>query len=86
MAKHTDNFVTVFRTKQLPYLEGACEVLQEAGIPSEQWEENDCGSWPVSTDGGTSVGTQSWSLRVPKQFEGQAKQLLSSLPFPGAFL
>jgi hypothetical protein len=85
MAKDTETFVTVFRTTQLLYLDSACEVLQEADIPCEQMEETAGGTWPAMRAGESmNMPAMSWSIRVPKQFEEQAKLILSSLPFQGA--
>ena len=85
MTEHAENFATVFRTKQLSYLDSACEVLQEAGIPCEQMEETAGGTWPAMRIGETmNIPALSWSISVPKQFEERAKQVLSSLPFPSA--
>jgi len=82
---NTEEFVSVFRTKQLPYLDSDLEVLQEADIPCEQMEETAGGIWPAMRTGESmNVSAISWSIRVPKRFEERAKQIISSLPFPSA--
>ena len=82
MAKDAEKFITVFRTKQLPYLDSAYEVLQEADIPCEQMEETAGGSRPAMRTGESmNVPALAWTLRVPMQFEEKAKQILLSLPF-----
>jgi len=82
MTKDTEQFVSVFRTKQLPYLDSACEVLQEADIPCEQMEETAGGTRPAMRIAESmNVPALTWAIRVPNQFEERAKQLLSSLPF-----
>jgi len=82
MTVNTEEFVSVFRTKQLPYLDSASEVLQDAGIPCEQMEETVGGTRPaMRTAESMNVPALTWAIHVPKQFEERAKDLLSSLPF-----
>ncbi|MBI5687731.1 MAG: DUF2007 domain-containing protein [Verrucomicrobia bacterium] len=82
MVKQKEEFAIVFRTEQLLYLDGACEALQEAGIPCEQMEETAGGTWPAMRAAESmNVPALTWAIRVPNQFEERARQLLSSLPF-----
>lgn len=82
MTVNTEEFVSVFRTTQLVYLDSASEVLLEADIPCEQMEETAGGTWPATrTAESMIVPALTWAIHVPKQFEERAKDVLSSLPF-----
>lgn len=74
------NFVTVFRTGNLTYVDWASNTLEEADIPFQRREETSGGirlAMPVAPSTGPG---QWWSIVVPESFVNQAREVLAELP------
>ena len=81
MSIELTNFVTVFRTGQLLYLDWASNALEEAGIPFQRREET-AGGLRLAMPAAPSTGPGTWwAVIVPESFVAQARDVLAPLPF-----
>jgi len=77
-----EQFVAVFTTGKIVQFEMALDVLRQAHFPVLTQENTGTGmklSMPVAPTPGPGVF---WSLSVPEKALGDARNLLSELPFP----
>ena len=77
-----DRFVAVFTTGKIIQFNMAIDALRQAHIPVQTQENTGTGmqlSMPVAPTPGPGVF---WSILVPEKALGDARQVLSELPFP----
>src|SRR6516162_3711149 len=81
MASVSDRFVTIFTTGDLVKFNMAVDALEQAGIPHQKQEETATGlrlAMPVAPTPGPG---NFWSVLVPSAIIGDARRVLSELPF-----
>jgi hypothetical protein len=81
MSAERTNFVTVFRTGNLVYLDWASNALEAAGIPFQRREETSGGLTVAMPAAPSSFPGTWWSIVVPEESLSRGQQVLAELPF-----